>query len=301
MKSIVIFGGAGFIGKHLIRRLAKNGYKIIVPYQQSTKEEKLRFLGYTGQIIPIYYNSLNDKKIRIILEKVDVCINLKTTWDSKITSFHNSIFKFNEELVDILKRMKKLKQFLYFSGLGVDEDKKSLRSIAIHKSENLFQSNFINSFILRPGVVIGGGDQFISKLLSVFRLSIFVPIFGTGNSKIQPVFVDDISLLVEKIISKNYQGKHIVELVGPNILTIKEIYELIIKFNKKTRFIIKIPMPIAKILVRIGEFFSISPINLEQLRLFSQNNIKKNIDKEFIFFSLYPQDTLEIIKKTAKF
>ena len=301
MKSIVIFGGAGFIGKHLIRRLAKNGYKIIVPYQQSTKEEKLRFLGYTGQIIPIYYNSLNDKKIRIILEKVDVCINLKTTWDSKITSFHNSIFKFNEELVDILKRVKKLKQFLYFSGLGVDEDKKSLRSIAIHKSENLFQSNFINSFILRPGVVIGGGDQFISKLLSVFRLSIFVPIFGTGNSKIQPVFVDDISLLVEKIISKNYQGKHIVELVGPNILTIKEIYELIIKFNKKTRFIIKIPMPIAKILVRIGEFFSISPINLEQLRLFSQNNIKKNIDKEFIFFSLYPQDTLEIIKKTAKF
>ena len=301
MKSILIFGGAGFIGKHLIRRLAKNGYKIIVPYQQSTKEEKLRFLGYTGQIIPIYYNSLNDKKIRIILEKVDVCINLKTTWDSKITSFHNSIFKFNEELVDILKRMKKLKQFLYFSGLGVDEDKKSLRSIAIHKSENLFQSNFINSFILRPGVVIGGGDQFISKLLSVFRLSIFVPIFGTGNSKIQPVFVDDISLLVEKIISKNYQGKHIVELVGPNILTIKEIYELIIKFNKKTRFIIKIPMPIAKILVRIGEFFSISPINLEQLRLFSQNNIKKNIDKEFIFFSLYPQDTQEIIKKTAKF
>ena len=89
MKSIVIFGGAGFIGKHLIRRLAKNGYKIIIPYQQSTKEEKLRFLGYTGQITPFYYNNLKDKKIRSILEKVDVCINLKTTWDSKKTSFDN--------------------------------------------------------------------------------------------------------------------------------------------------------------------------------------------------------------------
>jgi len=301
MKSIVIFGGAGFIGRHIIRRLAKNGYKIIVPYQQSTKEEKLRFLGYTGQIIPVYYNNLKDKKIISILEKIDVCINLKTTWDSNATSFHNSIFKFNEELADILKSIKKLKQFLYFSGLGIDKDKKSLRSIAIHKSENLFQSNFNNSFILRPGIVIGGEDPFISKLVSVFKMSIIVPIFGTGNSKIQPVYIDDISLLVEKIINKNYHGKHIVELVGPNIFNIKELYELIIKTNKKKRLIIKIPMTIAKILVRIGEFFSISPINLEQLRLFSQNNIKQNIDKEFTFFSIYPQDTKEIISKTAKF
>ncbi len=301
MKSIVIFGGAGFIGKHLIRRLAKNEYKIIVPYQRSTKEEKLRFLGYTGQITPVYYNSLKDKKIRLILENVDVCINLKTNWDSKITSFHNSIFEFNKELVEILKSIKKLKQFLYFSGLGVDEDKKSLRSIAIHKSENLFQENFVNSFILRSGIVIGGGDKFISKLVSVFKFSFVVPIFGTGYSKIQPVFVDDISLLVEKIISKNYQGKHIVELVGPNILSIKELYELIIKSNNKKRFIIKIPITISKILVRIGQFFSISPISLEQLSLFAQNNIKKNVDKDFIFFSLCPQDTKEIIRKTAKF
>ena len=299
MKSIVIFGGAGFIGKHLIRRLAKNEYKIIVPYQQSTKEEKLRFLGYTGQVIPIYYNSLEDKKIRSVLEKVDVCINLKTTWHSKKTSFKNSIFEFNKELVNILKSTKNLKQFLYFSGLGVDEDTKSLRSMAIHQSETLFQTNFVNSFILRPGIVIGGGDQFISKLVSVFRVSIIVPIFGAGNSKIQPVFVDDISLLVEKIINENYQGQHIVELVGPNIFTIKELYELIFKYNNKKRLILKIPMRIAKILVSIGQFFSISPINLEQLRLFSQNNVKKNADKEFTFFSLYPQDTKEIIRKIA--
>ena len=301
MKSIVIFGGAGFIGKHLIRRLAKNGYKIIIPYQQSTKEEKLRFLGYTGQITPFYYNNLKDKKIRSILEKVDVCINLKTTWDSKKTSFDNSIYKFNEELVSILKSIKKIEQFIYFSGLGVDEDNKSLRSLAIHKSENLFHSNFANSFILRPGIAIGGGDQFISKLVSIFKMSIVVPIFGSGNSKIQPVFVDDISLLVEKIVRENYQGKHLVEIVGPNIFTIKELYELIFRYNNKKRFIIKIPMIFAKILVIIGQFFSISPINLEQLRLFSQNNIKKNIDKDFFSFSLYPQDTKEIIRKIAKF
>ena len=95
MKSIVIFGGAGFVGKYLIRRLAKCGYKIIVPYQKSTSEEKLRLLGSTGQIIPFYFKNLKDKRIKNILKHTNVCINLKTSWSSKKISFNQTIFKFN--------------------------------------------------------------------------------------------------------------------------------------------------------------------------------------------------------------
>ena len=83
MKSIVIFGGSGYVGKHLVRRLAKNGYKIIVPYQRSVQEAKLRLLGVTGQIIPFRYNSLNDDRLISILIRSDICINLKTTYDKK--------------------------------------------------------------------------------------------------------------------------------------------------------------------------------------------------------------------------
>ena len=96
MKSIVIFGGAGFVGKYLIRRLAKCGYKIIVPYQKSTSEEKLRLLGSTGQIIPFYFKNLKDKRIKTILKQTNVCINLKTSWSSKKNSFNQTIFEFNK-------------------------------------------------------------------------------------------------------------------------------------------------------------------------------------------------------------
>ena len=78
MKSVVIFGGAGFVGKHLIRRLAKNSYKIIVPYQRSVQEAKIRLLGVTGQVIPFRYSSLEDKRLKLVLQNVDICINLKT-------------------------------------------------------------------------------------------------------------------------------------------------------------------------------------------------------------------------------
>ena len=92
MKSIVIFGGAGFVGKHLIRRLAKNGYKIIVPYQKSIQEAKIRLLGVTGQIIPFRFSSLDDERLKLILLKSEICINLKTTYDQKNGSFDDTIF-----------------------------------------------------------------------------------------------------------------------------------------------------------------------------------------------------------------
>ena len=83
MKSIVIFGGAGYVGKHLIRRLAKNGYRIIVPYQKSIQEAKIRLLGVTGQVVPFRYKSLSDKRLQSVLMNTDICINLKTTYDQK--------------------------------------------------------------------------------------------------------------------------------------------------------------------------------------------------------------------------
>ena len=75
MKSIIIFGGAGYIGKNLIRRFAKDGYKIIVPYQKQTKEANLRLLGAVGQIIPFHFTSLKNEKLLTLLNNSDFCIN----------------------------------------------------------------------------------------------------------------------------------------------------------------------------------------------------------------------------------
>ena len=114
MKSIVIFGGAGFVGKHLIRRLAKNGFKIIVPYQKSIQEAKIRLLGVTGQIIPFRFSSLQDKRLQSVLKNTDICINLKTTYDQKNGLFNETIFKFNKKLLNILKYNNDLKQYIFF-------------------------------------------------------------------------------------------------------------------------------------------------------------------------------------------
>ena len=296
MKSIVIFGGAGFIGKHLIRRLTKNDYKIIVPYQKSIQEAKIRLLGVTGQVIPFRYISLDDQRLRSVLNNSDICINLKTTYDQNKGSFIDTIYKFNQKLLKILKSNKNLKQYIFFSGLGVDLDKNSTRSIAIFKSEKEAFKAIKNTTILRPGVIIGGGDVFLKRLLPVFKVSFFVPLFGDGSTKFQPVFIDDISLAVEKIINDQIMGSNVYELAGPKIISYKDYYSYISKCLGKTRVLVPVPLNLIKPLISIAEKTPFSPLTSEQLLLFEKDNIEQKIDKSFKNLNINPQDILQITK-----
>lgn len=296
MKSIVIFGGAGFIGRHLIRRLAKKGHKIIVPYQRSVQEAKLRLLGVTGQIIPFRFSNLDDKRLNSLLIKTDICINLKTTYDQKKGSFDDTIFKFNKKLIKILKSNLELRNYIYFSGLGADIDKNSRRSIAIHKTEKEAFKYLKNVNIIRPGVIIGGGDVFLKRLLPIFKSSFFVPLFGDGSIKFQPVFIDDISLAVEKIINEEIKNQNIYELAGPEILTYRKFYNHISKCLNKTRVLVPVSLKVMKPLISIAEKTPISPLTSEQLLLFEKDNVLQQVDKTFKDLSINPQDILQITK-----
>ena len=296
MKSIVIFGGAGFIGRHLIRRLAKKGHKIILPYQRSVQEAKLRLLGVTGQIIPFRFSNLDDKRLYSLLIKTDICINLKTTYDQKKGSFEDTIFKFNKKLIKILKSNLELRNYIFFSGLGVDKDKNSSRSIAIHKTEKEAFKYLKNVNIIRPGVIIGGGDVFLKRLLPIFKSSFFIPLFGDGLKKFQPVFIDDISLAVEKIVIEETKNQNIYELAGAEILTYQKFYNHISKCLNKTRVLVPVPLKVMKPLISIAEKTPISPLTSEQLLLFEKDNVLQHVDKTFKDLSINPQDILQITR-----
>ena len=300
MKTVVIFGGSGFIGQHVIRRLAKKGFKIIIPYQKQVNEAQLRLLGTTGQIMPIYFKSINEKILFNEMSKADVVFNLKTQWSEKKTSFENGIFNFNKKLIDFLKSMEKNKPFIFFSGIGVDKKNNSERSEMILKSEKYIQENLNNYAIIRPGVVIGFDDQFIKRLVYIFKMFFFVPQFVNGKSKIQPVFVDDISIAIDKILTESSKSNHIFELVGNEIYTYKELYSLIASYMSVYRIFVPIPYILAEIVVSLLEKTLISPLNSEQLKLFKNDNIASNADKSFFDLNIQPQDVREIIKRIIK-
>ena len=297
MKTVVIFGGSGFIGQHLIRIFSKSEYRIIIPHQRAVNAAKLRLLGSFSQVIPIRFKSIFESALFRQIENADIIINLKTQWDERKATYERGILDFNIKLVDILKKNKKNNYFIFFSGLGVDINTRSKRSDSIFKSEKYIGENLINSSIIRPGVIIGGGDSFLKNLLPIFKVSFFIPLFGGGRSSFQPVFVEDVSLGVNKIIKNRKLGNHIYEFYGPHLFTYKNFYVLIARFLGVSRFFVPIPFFIAKIIVFILEKTPYPIINSEQLKLFTKDNIAAKSHDELLDLKIIAQDTKEILRR----
>ena len=297
MKSIIIFGGAGYIGKHLIRRFSKNGYKVIVPYQKQTNEANLRLYGAVGQIIPFHFNSLKNEKILTLLNNADFCINLKTSWSSNKSELKRSILDFNAELIEQIKFSSSIKRFVFFSGLGT-EQRSTYRNEIISKTEDLVTKNLQKSVVIRPSVILGNNDQFLSNLLPIFKMSFFIPLFGNGSKKFQPVLIDDIVEFVVKTIEANKIGKQLYELAGPDIFTYREFYNLIADAMNKKRVLVPTPMPILKPVVGIAEKLPFFPINSEQLSLFETDNTLSGNESGFSYHEISPKRVISAIKKS---
>ncbi len=297
MKSIIIFGGSGYVGKNLIRSFVKKGYKIIVPYQRQINEANLRLLGSVGQIVPFHFTSLQNPKLLSVLENTEMCINLKTTWDSKESILKKSIYEFNLELIKIIKKSSLIKKFIFFSGLGT-ENRSTLRNKIISKTENLIIQELHNSTIIRPSVILGNGDQFLSNLLPIFNISFFIPLFGDGSKKFQPVLIDDVVEFISQIIGNENSDQRLFELGGPEVFTYREFYSLIAEIMNKKRVFVPVPMSVIRPVIGIAEKTRFSPINLEQLSLFDSDNILNNDFPGFNYINFKPKKVISAIKKS---
>ena len=297
MKSIIIFGGSGYVGKNLIRSFVKKGYKIIVPYQRQIDEADLRLSGSVGQIIPFHFTKLENSKLLSIIKNADICINLKTTWDSKESYLEKSIYTFNKKLIDIIKKSSTIKKFIFFSGLGT-EKRSTLRNEIISKTEELVTKELKNSIIIRPSIIVGNGDQFLSSLLPFFKMSFFIPLFGDGNKKFQPVLIEDIVDFVSNLIELPILDERLFELGGPDVFTYREFYTLISELMNKKRVLVPVPMPIIKPIVGIGEKTPFSPLNLEQLSLFDSDNILQHKKRGFDYLKMFPRKVISAVKKS---
>ncbi|PPR46191.1 MAG: hypothetical protein CFH18_00713 [Alphaproteobacteria bacterium MarineAlpha5_Bin8] len=300
MKTVLIFGGSGFIGQHIARRMAKNGYKVIIPYQGHVDDAKLRFIGGVGQICPIKFRSLSEKIIDESIKESNVIINLKTLWYEKPVSFEKGIYKFNQDLVYLIKNHDQNKLLIFFSGLGTTHDSKSKRTKIIAKTEDYIINNLLNSLIIRPGLVFGLNDNFLRKIMPLIKLSFIIPIFGSGETRVQPVYVDDVAKAVERLVVNKYIGNKIYELYGSENFSYRFLYRFLAQSLGLHRIIFPIPIFLAKVLVYFIQKISSKFITIEQLNLFMNDSLPSNKTATFSDLGIGPQNILQVIKIIIK-
>ena len=273
-KNCLIFGGSGQIGSFLIRKLTKNNLRVtVVTRNIHQRGLKIKTQANAGYIDIIESNIFEEKKIEKLFIKADFCINLiGILYEKRKGDTFKNIHTTFPTLVAKLCRKYNLEHFVHVSALGVNQAKDSKYAISKLEGEKNVLENFSKSTILRPSVVFSNSDNFSTQFMTLLnRLPVF-PLYYSGKTKFMPIHCSDLTNIIYHIISEGSDTK-IIECVGPEMLTFKEILEILLNLINKKRLLIPFPLPIAKLSAKFFQLFPKPLLTEDQLRLLKYDNV----------------------------
>ena len=283
-KNCLIFGASGQIGKHLVRKLTKNNYRVTaVTRSIHQKGYILKTQANAGYIDIIEANIFDEKILRDLISKTDICINLiGILFEKRKGNSFENIHTIFPTLISKICKEHNLKQFIHLSALGIDEAKESNYAKSKLNGEIGIKKNFLKSTILRPSVVYSVDDNFTTNFMTLLsRLPIF-PLYYKGNTKFMPIHCTDLTEIIYQVISREIISKTI-ECVGPEIISLKDILKRLLKIIDKKRLLISMPLLIGKLSAIFFQIFPKPLLTLDQLNLLKYDNItsgkhKSNFD-----------------------
>ena len=273
-KNCLIFGGSGQIGSFLIRKLTKNNLRVtVVTRNIHQKGLKIKTQGNAGYIDIIEANIFEEKKIEKLFSEADYCINLiGILYEKRKGNTFKNIHTIFPTLIAKLCRKHDLEHLIHISALGVNEATDSNYAISKVEGEKNILNNFPRSTILRPSVVFSNSDNFTTQFMTLLnRLPIF-PLYYSGKTKFMPIHCSDLTNIIYHIIS-NGSDVQIIECVGPETLTFKEILEILLNLINKKRLLLPFPLSVAKLSAKFFQLFPKPLLTEDQLRLLKYDNI----------------------------
>ena len=292
-----ILGGGGFIGRYLVRNLTKKNYRCIISTRKAFQKGYLKTQATPGAIELINWNSNNFSELKESIKNSDIVINLigilYETRKQKFYNIHSSI----PEAVAKICNDSDVKKFIHVSAIGASENSKSLYQKSKYQGEVKALENFKKTVVMRPSVVCGTEDNF-TNLFSKLSILPVIPVVGM-NYKFQPVLVTDVAdAIVQAIETKGNEGK-IYEIGGPKVISFGDMVKSILSTINKKRFVVEMPMSLAKIQSTITDFLPIPPIlTRDQCEILSEaDNVVSNNHLTLKDLDINPSDVEEAMKK----
>ena len=276
-KNCLIFGGSGQIGRFLIRKLTKNNYKVtVVTRNLHQKGYSIKTQANAGYIDIVEADIFDETKIRKLFAKTDICINLiGILYESgKGNTFKNIHSMFPSILAKLCKEYK-VQQFIHLSALGINDAIDSEYAKSKLDGEVNIQKNFPLATILRPSVVYSVDDNFTTNFMTLLSKLPLFPLYYSGKTKFTPIHCSDLTDTIHFVISKNIFSK-IIECVGPEVISLKEVLKRLLKHINKNRLLIPLPLFAAKLSAKVLQLFPRPLLTSDQLALLKYDNIVSN-------------------------
>ena len=292
-----ILGGGGFIGRYLVRNLTKKNYRCIITTRKPFQKGYLKTQSTPGAIEILEWKPDNFSEVKEAIKNSDIVVNLiGILFETRKQKFYNIHSKIPEAISKMCNESD-VKKFIHVSAIGANENSKSLYQKSKYSGEINAFKNFNKTVVIRPSVVCGSEDNF-TNLFSKLSILPIIPIVGL-NYKFQPILVTDVANAIMKSIQiKNNEGK-IYEIGGPKIISFGDMVKSILTTINKKRFVVEMPMTIAKIQSSITDLLPLPPIlTRDQCEILSEaDNVVSNNYLTLKDLDIDPTDVEEEMKK----
>jgi NADH dehydrogenase len=289
-KVATVFGGSGFVGRYIVKRLAKQGWVVRVATRDPEKAHFLQPYGNVGQIVRMPVPIQDEEAVRWAVEGADAvfnCIGLLFEPGGQQT--------FDEVQVNGPERIARLsaeagvKRLIHVSAIGADKDSDSVYARTKAQGEEATLKAFPQATVLRPSIVIGPEDGFLNFFAQMSRISPALPLIGGGKTRFQPVYVGDVADAAMTAVAETKTKGKTYELGGPKIYTFKQLMELMLREIRRKRLLLPIPFEVAKVQAGVAELLPKPLLTRDQVTLLKQDNVVQKGALSFKTLGLEPQ------------
>ncbi len=236
-KLATVYGGSGFVGRYIVRRLAKEGWRVRVAVRRPNEAIFVKPYGVVGQVEPVFCNIRDDASVRLVMEGADAVINCVGTFDKGGKNNFDAVQDEGAERIARIASELAVDQLVHLSAIGADVDSETLYGQSKGRGEAGVLRHFADAMILRPSVVFGPEDEFFNRFASMSRFGPVLPVIG-ADTKFQPVYVDDVAQAAMAGVNGT-SGTF--ELGGPDVNTFRDLMNEMLQVIRRRRLVLNVP------------------------------------------------------------
>jgi uncharacterized protein YbjT (DUF2867 family) len=276
-KLVTVFGGSGFLGRHVVRALCKRGYRVRIAVRRPDLAGHLQPLGRVGQIHAVAANLRYPGSVEAAARDAHIVINLVGILFEGGRQRFDSVHAFGAEAVALAAAAFGAR-LVHMSAIGADPDAPSHYGRSKAMGEQLALSAMRSATILRPSILFGPEDDFFNKFAALARIAPALPLIGGGLTRFQPVYAGDVAAAILAAIDRPETGGAIYELGGPEVRTFKELMQFVLATIERRRLLVPIPFGLARVMAGVLEpptrLFSAKPLlTKDQVGLLLRDNV----------------------------
>ena len=292
-KLVTIYGGSGFVGRYIARRMAKEGWRVRVAVRRPNEALFVRPYGAVGQVEPVLCNIRDDASVRAAARGADAVINCVGTFDAGGKNNFDAVQHEGAARIARIAAAEGVARMVHISAIGADAEGASLYAQSKATGEAAVLAAFPSAVILRPSVIFGSDDKFFNRFAAMARFGPILPVVG-AQTRFQPVHVDDVAKAAVVAVTGDAAGVY--ELGGPDIASFRSLMQQMLVVINRRRLVINIPFFVARIMaffldmgsICTGRLVKNTMLTRDQVRALASDNVVAEGAKGFADLGINP-------------